>query len=173
MKNFSFFFACLMVITMDSFAQTKTDSIETVAREYMKAYSNWDFEKMKSFYSDGVHFEDPTATEAFGQPYVFDGKEKVHGFFNNVFKDRFKNDRPPYVKFNMERVFSTGSLVIISSTFECIVPTSWYKEKSDEALLISIPFVTILEVKNGQITKHFDYGDYKKYNAQIRAQLNK
>lgn len=153
------------------FSQESDNTVEKIALEYMEAYGDWDFDRMKTFYADNVIFEDPTGTEAFGQAFKFEGKEKVHSFFKGIFKDKFENDKPPYVSFIIEKTFFSGSHAIINSTFECIIPTSWYKEGSDETVLISVPFVTILQIKNGLIESHTDYGDYKKYNTQIQSQL--
>ena len=153
------------------FAQTSTPTIKSTAIAYMEAYGDWDFDKMKTFFAEDIHFEDPTGSEAFGQPFVYNGKENVYDFFNGVFKDRFENNRPPYVNFIIEKNFVSGSIVVINSTFECIIPTSWYKENSEEKVLVSFPFLTILHIENGKIKRHMDYGDYTKYLAQIKAQL--
>lgn len=161
------------MISTNSFSQTKKDSIENIATEYMKAYGNWDFDKMKTFYSEDIRFEDPTGSEAFGQTMMVEGKENVYMFFKDVFKDRFKDDKPPYVNFIIDKKFISGSFIIMNTTFECVLPTSWFKENSSETVLVSIPFVTILEIENGLIKKHTDYGDYSKYKAQIKAQTNK
>ncbi len=172
MKIITFYFLCFLT-SFFSFSQTKADSNYKIATDYMRAYGNWDFDKMKTFYAENVHFEDPTAKEAFGQPFIFEGKEDVYNFFNGVFKDRFENDKPPYVHFTIEKNFSSDSYVVINSTFECVLPSSWFKKGSTETILISIPFVTILCIENGLITKHTDYGDYSKYKEQINAQIKK
>lgn len=166
---------CILFLSINlvSFAQTKTDTNKEIAMAYMKAYGNWDFDKMKTFYSEDIHFEDPTAKEAFKQSFVFEGKENVYNFFKNVFKGKFDNDKPPYVNFIIAKTFFSGSYSIINSTFECVLPTSWFKENSEETVLISIPFTTILTIENGLIKRHIDYGDYTTYFKQINAQIKK
>ncbi|RZS93574.1 nuclear transport factor 2 family protein [Aquimarina brevivitae] len=161
-----------LAIPLASFAQTKKTTNTAIALAYMKAYGDWDFDSMKIFYSDAIHFEDPTAKEAFKQPFVFDGKESVYTFFKDVFKDQFENDKPPYVDFKISKTFSSGSHTVVNSTFECVLPAAWFKENSEETILISIPFTTILTIENGLITKHIDYGDYTTYFEQINAQIN-
>lgn len=170
MKIISLYVLCFFTCFFSS-AQTKEELNHKIATDYMQAYGNWDFDKMKTFYADNIHFEDPTAKEAFGQPFIFDGKENVYNFFSGVFKDRFENDKPPYVHFTIEKNYTSGSYVVINSTFECVLPSSWFKKDSNETILISIPFVTILCIENGLITKHTDYGDYSKYKEQINAQI--
>ncbi|NHN25764.1 nuclear transport factor 2 family protein [Flavobacterium jejuense] len=168
----SFFLSTLFfLISYSLVSQNNMNSNDSIATAYMKAYGDWNFDTMKTFYSEDIHFEDPTAEKAFGQPFLFKGKENVYAFFKGVFKDRFKNNKPPYVNFIIEKKFCANSFVIINSTFECVIPTSWFKKESKETILIAIPFVTILEIENGKIKKHTDYGDYSKYNAQIKAQL--
>lgn len=165
----SFYLILCLCIGCISFAQTKSNT--EIAISYMKAYGDWDFDTMKTFYAEDIHFEDPTAKEAFKQPFAFDGKENVYNFFKNVFKDAFENDKPPFVNFIIERSFTSGSHTIINSTFECVLPTTWFKKDSNETVFVSIPFTTILTIENGLITKHVDYGDYSKYSEQIKAQL--
>ena len=169
--KFTLIITLFLAVFNYSFSQQSDSNVEKIALEYMEAYGNWDFDKMKTFYADNVIFEDPTGTEAFGQSFMYEGKEKVHSFFQGIFKDKFENDKPPYVDFIIEKTFFSGSFAIINSTFECVIPTSWYKEGSDETVLVAVPFVTVLKIKNGLIESHTDYGDYKKYNTQIQSQL--
>lgn len=173
MKKIIYATILFVSINLVSFAQTEIDTNKDVAMAYMKAYGNWDFDKMKTFYSENIHFEDPTAKEAFKQSFIFDGKENVYNFFKSVFKDKFDGDKPPYVNFNITNTFTTGSHTVVNSTFECILPTSWFKENSQETIFISIPFTTILTIENGLIIRHIDYGDYTTYFEQINAQIKR
>ena len=163
---------CLFINSL-SFAQSETNANKNIAMDYMEAYGNWDFDKMKTFYSENIHFEDPTANDAFKQPFVFDGKEKVYQFFKNVFEGKFENAKPSYVNFIIEKSFTSGSHTVVNSTFECVLPTSWFAKNSNETIFISIPFTTILTIENGLITTHIDYGNYTKYFEQINAQIQK
>lgn len=169
----AFYSILFLLLNLYSFGQTEKNSSNKIALDYMEAYGNWDFDKMKTFYSENIHFEDPTAKEAFKQSFVFDGKDNVQNFFKNVFKDKFKNDKPPYINFIIEKSYTSGVHTIINSTFECILPTSWFKENSTETVLISVPFTTILTIENGLINRHIDYGNYAKYFEQINAQIKK
>ncbi len=173
MRKLFYGIVCIFTICQ-SYAQTPDLAAnKKVAMDYMEAYGNWDFDKMKTFYAENVHFEDPTASEVFKQAFKYEGKENVYNFFRNVFKDRFENDKPPYVDFIIEKSFTSGSITVINSVFECVLPVSWFKENSKETVLVSVPFVTILTIKDGLIHKHIDYGDYSKYFEQINAQTKK
>ena len=152
-------------------SDSESQSPKIIALKYMEAYGDWDFDTMKPFYAENIHFEDPTGSEAFNQKFDFNGIEEVYNFFKNVFKNGFKNEKPPYVNFRIEKVFESGSFVIINSTFECQLPNSWFKESSLESILISIPFLTILQIENGKIISHADYGGYDNYMKQIQVQI--
>ncbi|MFI0429411.1 nuclear transport factor 2 family protein [Mariniflexile sp. HMF6888] len=148
-----------------------SQSHKTIALSYMEAYGDWDFDTMKTFYAENIHFEDPTGSEVFNQKFDFNGIKEVYNFFRGVFKNGFENERPPYVDFRIEKVFESGSFIIINSTFECQLPNAWFKEPSSERILISIPFLTILQIENGKIISHTDYGGYDSYMKQIQAQI--
>ncbi len=170
MKRF-YILTLLSVTTLFSMAQVEAKSNHHIAMDYMRAYGQWDFDTMKSFYADQVHFEDVTAKEAFKQAFVFDGKEDVYQFFKHVFANKFENVKPSYVHFNIQNSFTSNSTTVVHSIFDCIIPTSWFDESSTEVILISIPFTTILTIEDGLIVQHLDYGDYDTYFEQIRAQL--
>ena len=137
----------------------------------MEAYGNWDFETMKTFYHEAVVFEDPTASVAFETTFKAEGKENVYGFFRNIFKDQFKDDKPPYVNFKVAKRFQSDHFVIFNTVFESLLPLAWFRESGEEKILVVMPFVTILEFEGDKIIGHTDYGDYKTYNEQIQAQL--
>lgn len=161
-----------MFFTGIAVSQSGTLANDSIAREYMKAYGKWDFDKMKTFYHDDVYFIDITGKEAFGINKGHNGKEAVHTFFRGIFKDLFTNDKPSYVSYPIDKIYTSGSFVIVSGTFECFVPNKWFqKEITNEKILISIPFTTILKFQDGLIIEHIDYGGYDTYFKQIRAQL--
>ena len=166
-----FYFTLILFVNYVSIAQSKENTSNKIALEYMEAYGHWDFDKMKTFYSENIHFEDPTAKDAFKQTFIFEGKENVYTFFKNVFEGKFENAKPTYVNFVIEKNFTSGSYTVINSTFECILPTSWFKKDSNETIFISIPFTTVLSIENGLINSHIDYGNYTKYFEQINAQI--
>lgn len=163
----------LLFFSTYTFSQETPNKNQQLALKYMEAYGNWDFDKMKTFYAENITFEDPTATTAFQQSFKFIGKENVYQFFKGVFKNQFENDKPPYVHFSIEKHFTSGPFTIIHSTFECIIPSSWYQGNEQEKIFISIPFTTILKIENELIIQHTDYGNYTKYFEQINTQIKK
>lgn len=149
--------------------QAKKDNITDLAIQYLSAYSDWDVAKMKTFYSDSIHFKDPTAIEAFNSDYDVVGKEKVAAKFKSVFPDVL----PEHVSFNIKTHFKSGTFVIINSTFELILPKSWYGDAASGKIFVSVPMITILRFKDQKIISHQDYVDYDSYNKQISFQLKK
>lgn len=146
------------------------NSEEQIAKAYMQAYSNWDFEKMSTFYHDSVRFHDPTAEAAFpNAAYKHQGKDAVKGFFSGVFNQQ----QPEFVRLKSNGEFSAANIFIFHSDFECILPSAWFGEGVEGKVFVSIPLDTILEIKDGKIYRHTDYGGYKIYNSQINAQLAK
>ena len=171
MKNSSALILLMLTFNV-ALSQTAQDSIRQIAYDYMEAYGDWDFDKMKTFYHDDIFFNDPTASKAFNTDFSAKGKENVYNFFKNIFNGQFKNDKPPYVKFKIEKSFQSNGYCIFNTVFESILPVSWFKKDSNEKILISMPFVTILEFQGNKILSHTDYGDYVTYQEQIDAQLN-
>lgn len=147
--------------------QVKKDNITDLAIQYMAAYSDWNVSKMKTFYSDSIHFNDPTAIEAFNSDYNVVGKEKVANKFKSVFPDI----PPEYVSIRIKEHFKSGSFIIMNLTFELILPKSWYGDAATGEIFVSVPMVTILKFKDLKIMSHQDYVDYDSYNKQISYQL--
>ena len=163
----------ILVLTFSTVsAQTSQEPIKQIAKNYIEAYGDWDFDKMKLFYDEDIFFSDPTASKKFNTDFSAKGKENVYLFFKNIFKEQFKNDKPPYVKLKIEKSFQSNNYVIFNTVFESILPVSWFKKDSNEKILVSMPLVTILEFRNNKILSHTDYGDYSTYQEQIDAQLN-
>jgi len=162
----------LLLTSFYSYCQTPSEGKlnKTIALEYMEAYGNWDFEKMKTYYDENVHFDDPTGAEAFKSKFDVNGKENVYNLIKNVYK-AFEDSKPPYIKIEIDKVFTSGSFIVINSTYESIIPNSWFKDSNSEKIMVSIPFLTILQIKEGKITSHKDYADYDTWNKQIQAQF--
>ena len=148
-------------------AQSIQKTPEKDALAYIEAYSKWDVDKMKKFYADSIHFHDPTAVEAFDAKYNVKGKDKVAKLFKNI----FQNSLPEHISFKVNNYFSSGSFVVINTTFNLILPKSWYGDKANGKIFVSVPAVTILRFSKGKIISHKDYFDYDSYKKQISFQL--
>ncbi len=163
-------YTLMFLFALNANSQNKTPSIKSLSLSYMKAYGDWDYKKMGTFYSDSIHFQDPTAIEAFASSnFDLVGKEKVVGLFKSIFPDKL----PEHVAFRVKDLFVSGSYAVISSYYELLLPKSWYKEKADGKIFINIPIVTILRFNKGKIISHSDYADYNAYKKQISLQLKK
>ena len=150
-------------------AKPKAD-IGKLALEFMHAYSDWDTDKMGNYYDDAVHFEDPTANDAFNNGSDVTGKDSVLKFIKAIFKE--KTD---FVRFDVKSHFVSKNYVVVQSLFETIIPQAWLGPKGSEfgKVFISIPVTTVLHFKDDKIIEHIDYADYNTYLKQIRLQTTK
>lgn len=158
----------LFLVTFHVISQEKEGAIKDLALNYMKAYSNWDYAKMNTFYTDSIHFKDPTAQEVFGLGYDLVGKDKVTTFFKSI----FPNALPEHLSFIIKEHFVSGSHVVVNATFNLILPEGWYGGGRSGKIFVSVPLVTILRFQGEKIMMHHDYVDYNSYLKQIRLQTN-
>lgn len=162
-------FVLVLAIGNPLSAQNNADENEKIAKAYIAAYNNWDFEAMSKLHHDSIHFHDPTAEVAFANgSYKHDGKAAVKGFFSGV----FNNGQPEHVKLVVKETFSSVNIFIFHSDFECVLPGSWFGKDVTEKVFVSIPLDTILEIKDGKVFRHTDYGDYSSYARQIQSQIS-
>lgn len=166
MKNKLFLFLSVLNLHFVSAQSIEKVSVKD-ALSYMNAYSDWNIDKMKEFYSDSIHFHDPTAVEAFRNNYNVKGKEKVVALLKGI----FSGSTPKHISFKVKEHFTSGSFIIINSTFTLIVPTSWFGKQADGKIFVSVPAVTVLRFSKGKIISHKDYFDYDSYKKQIALQL--
>lgn len=157
----------IFLFSLSASSQSKPSSIKSLALSYMKAYGDWDYNKMSTFYSDSIHFKDPTAIEAFGSNFDQIGKEKVRALFKSIFPDKL----PEHVAFLVKDIFVSGTYAIVNSDYELILPSSWSGDKSHGKIFVRIPIITILKFDKGKISSHKDYADYDSYKKQIALQI--
>lgn len=136
-----------------------------IARAYIDAYSHSDLEKMSSFYADDVEFKDLTAKDVFkANNFEQNGKAQVKSFWKGVLID----PKTKYLNVKIDGAFYSASYVMLNTTFAMILPASWTGGK--ENVYVQFPIKTILQIKEGKITKHYDFADYDLYHEQIRLQ---
>ncbi len=165
-------FTFLFVLGIASFINGQNNEhvdIEKLALDYMKAYSDWNYEKMSTFYHDSIHFIDPTAQVAFKQKFEHKGIENV----KNSFKRIYGEAKPEFVVFKVNSHFISDNFAIINSTFESILPEEWFGDKANGKVFIALPVVTILKFAGDKIISHIDYADYNTYRQQIKLQMKK
>lgn len=135
------------------FAQGQAASAETIkiAKDYLAAYSVFDFEKMRAHYSDDVLFTDPTSlvygkdnatVDLKGKDVVLNALQKVVG-----------QGGGGTLTFMPNHVFEAGGHVV----FQGRLSFEWAGGKvKGEA-----PITTIIRIQNGQVVEHRDYFDYR------------
>jgi len=122
---------------------------------------------MSQLHHAEVRFNDPTAAEAFGRPFAHQGQAEVAAFLSGIFAD----NPPKYLTFKPKEQFVSGNHVVIQSTFESVLPNTWYGERATGPVFVSIPITTVLVFAGDRIISHTDYADYNSYQQQINLQL--
>jgi hypothetical protein len=159
--------SCLLFFSHSVFASDDTPSLDQLASQYMQAYSAWDIDAMSALHDDAVRFDDPTATEAFGRSFAHQGKTQVNAFLSGIFAD----NTPKHLIFKVQQQFVSGNHVLIHSTFESLLPDSWYGERATGPVFVAIPITTVLVFKDNKVISHTDFADYDSYQQQINWQL--
>jgi len=147
--------AATSVIFLNAAHASESGSPEIVktASDYLAAYSTFDVEKMRPFFSDDAVFTDPTS------------RNQIPGFeeFTFVGKDAIIKGLGEYaagyesfsVHYHVKRRFeSAGNVVFVADL-------SYEGEtKKGEQFSGGAPIVTVIKVKDGKIVRHTDYFDY-------------
>ncbi|MGD9799614.1 MAG: nuclear transport factor 2 family protein [Parvularculaceae bacterium] len=125
-----------------------------VAEAYLAAYSTFDVDKMAPFYADDVVFSDPTSI---GQipghaGFVFEGKDAVIKGLGDYAAGYQKFS----VKYDLERRYESAGVVVFVAnlTFEA-------ETKDGKKFTGANPIVTAVTVKDGKVSRHTDYYDYR------------
>jgi ketosteroid isomerase-like protein len=126
-----------------------------LAKQYLTAYSTFDVAKMEPFLSEEMVFEDPTTTSSQnsdGEHLVYDGKEAVLKGLGGH-SAQFASFS---IHYQIERQYESNGVVVF------VAQLSYTGEaKSGEKFTGGAPIVTAVTVKDGKITRHTDYFDYK------------
>ncbi|WP_223788237.1 nuclear transport factor 2 family protein [Marinicella meishanensis] len=161
------FLGWLMITSSSAFGADHQPSLAALATQYMQAYSAWDIPAMSQLQHANIHFNDPTATDAFGRSFSHRGKAEVATFLSGIFGE----NKPQHLTFKVKEQFVSGNHVVIHATFESVLPDAWYGERATGPVLVSIPITTVLVFADQQIISHTDYADYASYQQQINWQL--
>lgn len=127
---------------------------ERVARAYMVEYSEMDLDGMVAFWADDIHFLDATALgEGIGPDgHELNGAEEAREFLQ-AFVDNY---RPIELGFVWDTVFESNDRVIFMGHVNALYPT----ETEGQVFRWRSPQVTVLTVRDGEITEQLDFADY-------------
>lgn len=148
----------IVMTTMVAGVAQPTDNL-TLARNYLKAYEELDFDKMGTFYHDSVVFEDLIYEEVYKQPGRVTGKEKVI----NTWKVTFQH-KPEYIRITVREAFASGSYVVLDQIFENMT------RAGEKTSLIKGQMLTVLKFKDGKIIEQQDFAEYSAFSRQMLFQ---
>lgn len=131
----------------------------TLARNYLKAYEELDFDKMGTFYHDSIVFEDLIYEEVYKQPGRVEGKDNVV----NTWKSAFQH-KPEYIRITVREAFASGSYVVLDQIFENMT------RAGEKTSLIKGQMLTVLKFKAGKIIEQKDFAEYSAFNRQMLFQ---
>lgn len=131
---------------------------ERIASAYLDAYFRTDFDTMEKLSGAETSFDDPTADTLFGGAPVA-GRAAVFAHLRQTFAGITR------LSFRPSRQYFSGE----HGVFEGEV-TWGYRPSPDapEAVTTGMPLIVIIQVKNGAVISHRDYGDYRVMIEQSR-----
>ena len=154
--------AIAMLLVTPAFAEDSKES-ETIAiaKSYIAAYSTFDVSVMESFLADDMVFFDPTSSteNADGGPFKFEGKEAVMkglGEYAALY-ETFT------LTYNLERYYESQDIVVFVAQLGYEGST-----KDGQTFEGGAPMVTAITVKDGKVSRHVDYFDYKQNAVELK-----
>ena len=123
-----------------------TESTTSIARQYLQAYLDIDLDLQAKLMSPSIQFQDPTA-QMFGPPMgsIFESEEGLLEVRKQIFENLTDFD------FEIESEFAANHHAVFMGTIT-------YKIGSEETY--RQPAVFVMEVRDGEVTRHLDYVDY-------------
>jgi len=132
---------------------------ERVASAYVDAYFRMDFDTMEQLSGPETSFDDPTADTLFGGAPV-PGRAAVFGHLRTTFAGITQ------ISFLPSRRYFSGE----HGVFEGEVTWGFRPSPgASEKITSGMPLIVIVQVKDGLVVSHRDYGDYRVFLAQART----
>ena len=126
---------------------------ETIAREYMAAYSAVDFERMARFMAEDMTFSDETATGTDNPDGIqAEGREAALAMLNG-FAEQYN---PIELGFVWDTVFESNHRVVFMGHVNALYPT----EDPNQVFRWRAPQTAVVTVLNGQVVRHQDFANY-------------
>lgn len=135
-----------------------------LARDYIQALADQDWDTAGAFYADSTVFEDPTA-DVFGQAEKRVGPDAIREFWEGASQGV---EQTSYV---IRDLFVSGNRVMIR--YDSMVTTLGEKFKiNKDKVKTNMKVFSILQFKNGKILRHTDYvsyGDFLRWLDKMRS----
>lgn len=152
--------ASIIAIPSSAAAQSYAEASEmtrTIADEYFNAYVGLDWDRLEPLLADDASFKDPTARLVFGGVGATDKTAMM-----SLFREGYAAITE--MKFEEDRRIIAGDVAVFEGSL------TWTAiHRGGVPVTATLPFVTIIEVKDGKVVSHRDHGDYTPY-LEARAE---
>lgn len=147
----------LCFVSFNLFANTQAQNAD-IAQVYFDAYIARDWQTLASYFDEQGSFGDATAKPVFGDVAV-EGKEDTIAYFTRNYASI------KAMSFNSSRQWVSGDIAVFEGTL------NWQLEIAENQIVDTrgMPFITILELKNGRVFRHRDYADYSPFLEAYEA----
>ena len=145
-------FICASNITIN--AQDKI----TLANNFFEAYEQMDFDKMGSYWHDSLKFQDLIVSELYGLEETYYGRETMLQLWKKVF-----SKKPNYMDISILDQFVSGDYVVTHLILESSI------SRGEKTAISNGEMFTIFKIENDKITEHYDFGDYYRWDRQMKS----
>jgi len=137
---------------LPAFAQGTTEESEVaqIAEAYIEAFEAVDLEALSELVSEDFVFSDPTSENAQGQlTFHFEGRQAFIEGFERLKANGLRRLSYEHAPLHYD---STGYAVFFGVI-------NVYRDRG-EKMRLETELTTIIQVRDGQVTRHLDYADY-------------
>jgi len=147
----------LCFVSFNLFANSQAQNAD-IAQSYFDAYIARDWQTLASYFDEEGSFADTTAKPVFGDVAV-EGKEETLAYFTRNYASI------KAMSFHSSRQWVSGDIAVFEGTL------NWQLEIAENKVVDTqnMPFITILELKNGRVFRHRDYADYTPFLTAYAA----
>ncbi len=132
---------------------TEMGEAERIARDYMAAYSEVDFERMGTFMADGIVFSDTTAPGT-DSPNGLEGSTRASALaLLNEFAEQYN---PIELGFVWDTVFESNNRVVFMGHVNALYPS----DQAGQVFRWRAEQVTVVTIMDGQVVRHQDFANY-------------
>lgn len=154
MKNAIIAIVFICVSSVAANAQNKI----TIANNFFDAYEQMDFDKMGSYWDDSLKFQDLIVSELYGLEETQYGRETMLKLWKKVF-----SKKPNYMDISILDQFVSGDYVATHLILESSI------SRGEKTAISNGEMFTIFKIVNDKITEHYDFGDYYRWDRQMKS----
>jgi len=135
----------LLIISCNSHNETFHNN-ETIARQYIEAWNNYDSVKVASLFSENYKYEDM----AFNFE-VSGNRDTLTRFVHSTIL------AVPDSHFEISSIIANDSMAVVEWTWKGTVPKVWFPNDSTGKKFFTARGISLMEIQNGLIKRNTDY----------------